>query len=47
MPGGAEVGGSEELGERRDVAGRGGPLLVTDPGAASLPRRFYRAVTLP
>lgn len=30
-----------------NLAGSGGPLLVTDPGAASLPRRFYRAVTLP
>lgn len=30
-----------------NVAGSGGPLVVTDPGAAGLPRRFYRSVTLP
>jgi hypothetical protein len=29
------------------IVGTGGPLVITDPGAATLPKRFYRADVLP
>jgi hypothetical protein len=30
-----------------EVAGTGSPIVITDPGAATLPKRFYRADVLP
>ncbi len=30
-----------------DIAGTGGVIEIADPGAASLPRRFYRIVLIP